>query len=167
MKKYIAGTLLAGLLIAFIGIKLSSTDKTDEPILQKTVQVSTPQTNEEKIAELLKLTNEERAKAGVEPLVLDTTLNQSAQAKAEDMVTNNYFDHVNPVTGKSLVDLKNNSNCSYVGENISPTNWATAVIGSFMGSKLGHREALLDTKYDSVGFGIAGDYTVQHFCDYK
>lgn len=115
--------------------------------------------------ELLILTNKERQKAGVDPLTVDEALNRSAQRKAEQMLAENNYSHVdsNGVHGYEYADDETGS-CTFVSENLANTNWPPAVLGTLMHSKP-HREAVLDTRYEYVGFGIAGDYTVQHFCD--
>ncbi len=121
--------------------------------------------------ELLAFTNEERLKAGVKPLPLDPRLNDSAQAKADDMTKDNYFDHVNPNTGKRggtyIWDyIKPNPECASGSENItenSNVNESFYAIHAFMQSKP-HREAILNPHDTAVGFGISGKYVVQHFC---
>ena len=37
-------------------------------------------------------------------------------------------------------------------------------IADFMASKP-HKAAILDPRYESVGFGVVNNYVVQHFCD--
>lgn len=114
--------------------------------------------------ELLNLTNAERQKAGVSPLVMDEALNRSAQHKADRMVAEGTLSHIDSdgVHGYEYISLET-SDCKQVSENLTPTNWPPAALGTWMNSEA-HREAILDAKYDYVGFGIAGNYTVQHFC---
>ena len=115
--------------------------------------------------ELLNLTNAERQKASVAPLIEDEALNRSAQRKAEQMLAENNYSHVdsNNVHGYDYI-ADETSDCVLIAENITNTNYPLAAIGSWMGSKKGHREAILNIEYDYIGFGIVGNYTVQHFC---
>lgn len=120
--------------------------------------------------DLLKLVNEERAKVGVPALVIDERLNQSAQRKADDMEKNDYFDHVSPIDGRYGASYANDTGipCQRVSENIRYNGYGKntakdAVLGWY-GSEL-HRVAMLNQKYESTGFGIAGSRIVQHFCE--
>lgn len=123
------------------------------------------------VDEVFKLVNQERVKAGVPPLVLDERLNKSAQAKADDMKTNNYFEHVNPKTGVrgyTLIPIAE-IGCVFQSENLSKeqnynySDAATTVNGWLESTP--HRKAMLDARYDLTGFGISGPYVVEHFCD--
>lgn len=121
------------------------------------------------IEELLYHTNQEREKVGLKPLVIDARLNQSAQLKAEDMVAGNYFGHENPVTKKHGYEYAREyaPNCKIVAENLSAGNdkKASGTVDAWMRSKKGHREAILNSSYDSVGFGISDIVVAMHFCD--
>ena len=115
------------------------------------------------------LVNKERVKAGLKPLVRDARLDASTQAKADDMVKYNYFDHVRD--GKHgyqyVFDYAPNQ-CSYASENISimndPSgdNNADTVIG-WMNSKP-HHDAMLNPDYTLTGIAINDNKVVQHFC---
>lgn len=112
------------------------------------------------------LVNAERTKNGLQPLVRDSRLDQTAQARADDMVARNYFAHRDPVTGENMV--KALPYCNFNGENISAMydnsgdNNRDAVIG-WMNSKP-HHDAILDTRYTTSGIAVSGDKTVQLFC---
>lgn len=116
-------------------------------------------------SELLELTNIERAKVGVAPLKLDERLNQSAQAKADDMVANNYYDHINPITGITGHDLipYKEIGCTTRSENLA-MHYKDSPIAGFNTSKP-HWDAILDTKFNLIGFGTTNEYLVVHFCD--
>lgn len=120
---------------------------------------------------LLEAHNKERAKVGVAPLVLDDRLNKSAQFKAEHMQANSYLAHEDPATGrKNGLDLANSltPECAVNSENIVKAGIKSTLFTamfSWMTSKDGHREAILDPRYDKVGFGISENYTAAHFCD--
>lgn len=124
--------------------------------------------------ELLRLVNEERAKAGVTPLDAEKTLEMSAQYKADDLNARNYFTHEDPTTGKNngiLWAYDNGAACSYISENLVDTTNARLVddvnreaVASWLNSP-SHRQALLDARYETTGFGISNGKIVQHFCD--
>ena len=123
-------------------------------------------------AELLKLVNAERAKAGVAPLKEDPRLDVSAQMKAEDEVKYDYFGHVNPVTHVTnfvgLIDQTGIA-CKTDSENLAwntdkSTITAKDAVDWWIGSRAHHR-AMVDPKYTLTGFGIVNDAVVQHFCE--
>ena len=128
--------------------------------------------------EMLELVNQERAKVGVAPLKLDERLNASAQEKADDMQNRGYYGHGSPegTRGTLFVFKHMPGKCRYAGENLAnillPDSNSRKAIDGWMSSTKGHREAILDKEYDSVGFGVAKDkygnsLIVQHFCDLK
>jgi len=139
--------------------ELKATQATQVKAVAKPVDVPL---NADKILELV---NAERAKVGVAPLVSDPRLVQSAQTKADDMVVNNYFAHVNPVTGVNGYTLVPIGMCVYQGENISYHHKSNeSVVAGWMGSTP-HHDAMLDPKYTLTGMADANnDVVVQHFC---
>lgn len=121
--------------------------------------------------ELLELVNKERAKVGVAPLKLDLRLNKTAQMKADDMVKNHYYNHVNPKTGKHGYQyiLDNYPTlCREASENlVFGTNKDTTsklVVDAWVGSPK-HYKAMVSSKYTLTGFGISGKHVVEHFCE--
>lgn len=121
-------------------------------------------------AELLKLVNKERGKAGVQPLVLSSELNVSAQFKADDMANRGYYEHVDPSGKKNGVDKAfelTGSACSYISENMvkmnPDNNTSVEAVSSWLSSP-SHKNAMLDATYTYTGFGINGALIVQHFC---
>ncbi len=170
MKKWLIPLLLILLLTG--GYFAFKHDPVKSKPVQKPQEVSSEApTNAPTVEELLKLTNEERAKAGVPPLANDPLLNQSAQAKADDMHNNNYYGHDNPTTGKQGYSYIPESGAScpvYYSENIAGDATSDSVIQDWLNSAP-HRKALLGP-YESVGFGISSDpqsgyFVVAHFCD--
>jgi Uncharacterized protein with SCP/PR1 domains len=128
--------------------------------------------------EILELVNQERQSKGVSPLAVDERLVASAREKAEDMVKNQYLEHISPATGVdgyTLVFKNTNQLCSYAGENLQwyPKDGATSrnSYNSTKGSEA-HHNATIDSKYKLVGIYVAegrlngqdGYYSVQHFC---
>jgi uncharacterized YkwD family protein len=110
------------------------------------------------------LVNQERAKAGLAPLRLDSSLSNVAMVKAKDMSNNNYFSHYSPTYG-SPFDMMNRYGISfgYAGENIAMGQQSpTQVMTDWMNSQ-GHRENILSPNYDSIGVAFYNGYWVQEF----
>lgn len=107
--------------------------------------------------EVLRLVNAERAKEGVEPLVLDEALCNAGNMRAIEMDYSGYFSHTRP-NGHScfevydICDVEWQSAC---GENIA-AGQATpeAVVASWLGSS-GHRANIIDPKYTRMGLGYS------------
>ena len=123
------------------------------------------------VDELLRLVNEERAKAGVAPLRVDERVQRSAQLKATDMYTNNYASHIMPSTGKVLNAEMNAllaDACIYSSENYVDNdrynNTTAEAMNAWINSKP-HHTAMTDARYESTGIGVSGDKIVQHLCD--
>jgi hypothetical protein len=115
-------------------------------------------------AELLRLTNLERQKAGVPALRLSNKLNQAAQNHADDMAKNNYFSHTG-LNGSKPSDRAKAAgyNYSYIGENIAAGHSTPAdTIQQWMNSQ-GHRENILNSNYTEIGFG----YSFSNSSDYQ
>ena len=75
--------------------------------------------------EILELVNQERARIGVAPLVMDENVQKSAQLKADDMEAKGYRQHIIPGTQYTLskeMAYWVNKSCSKSSENIS---WRT------------------------------------------
>lgn len=105
-------------------------------------------------AELLRLINQERERAGREPLALDPKLQALARAKAEDMAVLGYFDHVSPTYG-TVYDMLNEAGIRYkwAGENIARAGSLSAAHEALMDSP-GHRANILSAGYTHVGVGV-------------
>lgn len=131
-----------------------------------------PSVSEEQYAEeVLRLVNEEREKAGISPLSLDTKLCAAADQRAKELVES--FAHVRP-DGSDIATVLEENGCQYtkMGENIA-AGQATPeeVVASWMDSE-GHRENILNPDYTRLGLGYyrddAGNYVhywVQLFTD--
>ncbi|HET8991664.1 MAG TPA: CAP domain-containing protein [Candidatus Saccharimonadales bacterium] len=105
---------------------------------------------------LLTLTNLDRENNHEPDLTLTSLLDSAAQAKAEDMVKNNYWSHVSS-SGKTPQSFIVASGYQYsvAGENLAyGFNSAVAVNQAWMNSQ-DHRANILDAAYTNVGFGIA------------
>lgn len=111
--------------------------------------------------EVLNLVNQERQRAGLQPLQMDWELARVARTKSEDMATKNYFSHQSPTYG-SPFDMMKHFGIQYksAGENIaSGQRTANEVMASWMKSQ-GHRENILkpDYQYIGVGYYQGGQY---------
>lgn len=114
-------------------------------------------------AEVLRLTNIERANAGLEPLSLSIEYSSTAYDKSKDMADKNYFSH----TDNSGYNMANDLN---VGENIAAGyDCAEDVVEAWMDSP-GHKANILHARYTTIGIGYCykdnstyGHYWTQQF----
>ncbi len=105
---------------------------------------------------LLQSTNEKRSQNGVSSLQINSSLNAAAQAKANDMITRNYWSHVTP-DGEQPWVFMNASGYKYqkAGENLAyGFNSSKDTVSGWMNSQT-HRDNMLDTAFNEVGFGFA------------
>lgn len=115
--------------------------------------------------ELLKLTNDIRTENNVKPLELDPNLNESAQMKLDEMTRENNFDHVS-LEGKHGYEYiaETTDYCYFGSENLTRAyNYNNPILG-FKGSP-SHWQAIINNDFESVGYAIADNYFVIHFCD--
>lgn len=105
--------------------------------------------------QVLDLTNQHRAAAGVAPLVMDARLTAAAQKFAELMVTEGFFGHTSP-DGSNAGDriLAEGYVWRTWGENIA-YGYTTpeAVMSAWMNSS-GHRANILNFKFKDLGVGV-------------
>lgn len=105
---------------------------------------------------LLTSTNAVRQTEGVSPLTEHIALSKAAQAKADDMVTRDYWSHSGP-NGEEPWSFVDNSGYKYrvVGENLAyGFTGNDEVIHGWLNSH-SHRANMLGKDYRHVGFGIA------------
>ncbi|MBB6679755.1 hypothetical protein H4Q31_20950 [Cohnella lubricantis] len=115
-------------------------------------------------AEVVSLVNQERAKAGLNPLKSDAKLTSVAAAKAKDMYANNYFDHNSPTYGSPFDMMQQfGVSYSYAGENIAKGQQnPQAVMDAWMNSS-GHRANILNANFKSIGVAYYNGEWVQEF----
>lgn len=122
--------------------------------------------------EILELVNQERARIGVAPLVMDENVQKSAQLKADDMVAKGYRQHIipgTPYTLNSEMAYWVNKSCSKSSENITwgkdgdNESTSQASFSAWMSSEP-HRKAIQDPKYTKTGIGVKDGVVVQRFC---
>jgi len=107
-------------------------------------------------AQLLQSTNTARVADGEGSLVANNALDAAAQAKAQNMVAENYWSHVSP-NGTQPWQFISQAGYQYqtAGENLAyGYSSGSAVVSAWMNSAE-HRANILDANYKDVGFGIA------------
>jgi uncharacterized protein YkwD len=115
-------------------------------------------------ADIYLLTNEERQKEGLSPLIIDLELERLAQEHAEYMWETGECTHY----GFSLrAEQVFNMGYSNVSENVAynERRVASSFIRAWMNST-GHRMNILDNGITHIGVGVCGDYAVQLFAGY-
>jgi uncharacterized protein YkwD len=119
-----------------------------------TASASTSASDEYQV-ELIKLINDERAAAGLSPVVPSETLSEAAQGYADYMAEANFFAHKG-LDGSTLVtraEAAGYSTWSFLAENLAagqPT--PQRVVGAWMKSPT-HRANVLAPEAIEVGFG--------------
>lgn len=117
-------------------------------------------------SQVVELTNQERAKNGLQPLQVDNELSKVAREKSRDMATNGYFDHNSPSYG-SPFDMMKSFGISYrtAGENIAQgQRTPQEVVNAWMNSP-GHRANILNGEFTHIGVGYVeqGNHWTQQF----
>ncbi|WP_018756367.1 CAP domain-containing protein [Paenibacillus terrigena] len=115
-------------------------------------------------AQVVNLVNQERAKAGLQPLSTDSRLAAMALDKAKDMYSNNYFDHQSPTYGSPFDMMKQyNIAFGYAGENIAKGQTTPQqVMNDWMNSS-GHRANILNANFTHIGVAYYQGEWVQEF----
>jgi uncharacterized protein YkwD len=108
--------------------------------------------------QLIALTNQSRAAAGLKALKTDATLTAVARWRSKDMIARDYFSHDIPGFGKVFKKLDQKGYCYKVaGENIGwndyPDDVATAQIHKMFMDSSGHRANILGKSWDVIGVG--------------
>lgn len=105
--------------------------------------------------EILRLVNEERRSQGLKDLSFNHTLNQSALAKAEDMVKKDYFDHTGPDGSKpwDWID-RNQYKYIFVGENLAMNFTSAEAVHKALMDSASHRKNILNERYIEVGMAV-------------
>jgi len=104
---------------------------------------------------ILQLINQERGAYGLPSLILNDKLVNAANDKANDMFSNNYFDHNSPI-GRSpwYWFLKNGYQYLYAGENLAMDFYdSEEVVSAWMASG-SHRANILNKNYKEVGISV-------------
>lgn len=129
-----------------------------EPESDETVnlpyKVSNPEARPDLETEMLKLVNEERAKAGLEPLAPDPEMREVARRHSIDMFQRGYFAHMTP-EGRSPFDRMHDAGVQFrtAGENLALAPTLSIAHNGLMNSP-GHRANILHKDFGRVGIGI-------------
>lgn len=154
---HVSRMLLCGLLV--VSVLLARSDSATFKLISRSSDVSTSDVlayaTNMSIGDLLAAANESRAANGLATLQLNNQLNSSAQAKAQHMIANDYWDHIAP-DGTEPWYFFDQSGYNYVraGENLArgfDTGYEANT--GWMNSPT-HRDNILGD-YSDVGFGIA------------
>jgi len=111
--------------------------------------------NEKTTLDIVALTNLERNKLSLAPLIANVQLTTAAQKKAEHILAEQYFSH-NSLDGEKFSTWVKEENYRYlvVGENLAMGfNSAEEVLNAWMNSPL-HKENILNPRYRDIGIGI-------------
>lgn len=127
-----------------------------------------PPTEQERLeAEVVELTNAERAAAGCGAVEVDDRLAAAARGHSEDMAERDFFDHVNP-DGEDPWDRARAAGYDWAASENIAWGYRTAadVVDGWMNSD-GHRRNLLNCDVVAIGVGVAdssrGPYWTQMF----
>ena len=120
--------------------------------------------------QVLSLVNIERAMIGVAPLAVSDELTLAAEDYACIMAAEDFFNHIDPLTGEGPGDRAAATGYVYfeVGENLAAgQRTAAEVVEDWMNSPE-HRDALCSPKWKETGIGVRGGgtydvYWVQEF----
>jgi uncharacterized protein YkwD len=113
---------------------------------------TTPTTNKTFTQQVVDLVNAERAKEGLSPLTVDTSVEKAANVRAKEIQSN--FDHTRP-NGSSFSSALKEQGVNYrgAGENIA---WGQRtpqeVMTAWMNSP-GHRANIMNKSYTHIGVG--------------
>jgi len=103
---------------------------------------------------MVRLVNQARTDAGLQPLQVDGTLAQLARMKSQDILDNNYFAHTSPTYGSAFTMMKN-AGVTYriAGENLAKARDTAWAHQRLMASD-GHRANILNPEFTHIGVGI-------------
>jgi uncharacterized protein YkwD len=128
--------------------------ETDERVALN-FRVEDPPIDEASEARMLELLNQERGRAGLQPLVRDPTIDAVARAHSVDMLQRGYFAHETP-DGRTPFDRMRAGNVQFsaAGENLALAPTVALAHQGLMDSP-GHRANILHPAFRRVGIGAA------------
>ena len=105
--------------------------------------------------QILDLVNQDRVSHGLARLDLDPTLNLAALAKAQDMLTKNYFAHTSPTGTTPWYWFKTMGyDYTYAGENLAEGYSDPADLENSWMSSPEHRANILSPYYSDLGLAV-------------
>jgi len=110
-------------------------------------------------AQLVRLTNQARASAGLRALKVDSKLTAIARGRSKDMIVRNYFSHTILGTSYNVFHVLDTKGYCYhiAGENIGWNNYpddvATSTVQRQFMDSAGHRANILGKAWDVIGVG--------------
>ncbi|MFD0394916.1 CAP domain-containing protein [Streptomyces nogalater] len=105
-------------------------------------------------AEVLKLVNDERAKAGLGALAANSALTGLAEAFSDDMAARGFFAHTDP-DGRTPWDRAARAGVAGLGgENIGRGQADPAAVLAAWMADPGHRASILNPAFTTVGAGV-------------
>lgn len=109
-------------------------------------------------AEIMKLINNTRTSNGLDAVMTDIGLDAVAEERLEDMVRHQYYSHQN-LKGKYYYELFaiHDFSAAYSCENLGlePSRDAARFVDSWLESKEGHKDCLLNEKVDRIGIAAS------------
>ncbi len=105
--------------------------------------------------QIVELTNRDRTAQGLPPLRVDPVLSASAMARAEDLITRNYFSHISP-DGKKPWDWIDRTKYPYlyVGENLAMNFITAEAVEKALMNSPSHRKNILNQHYEDIGIAV-------------
>jgi hypothetical protein len=106
-------------------------------------------------SEVVRLTNEKRAAAGLSALSLNQELSAAAYTKGQDMIARDYWAHIAPDGTEPWKFFKDfGYKYRYAGENLARDfSDASSAVNAWMNSPT-HKENMLNPKYKEIGIGV-------------
>ncbi|WP_370932996.1 CAP domain-containing protein [Amycolatopsis sp. cg13] len=139
--------------------------KEDTPTSSSAKPSPKPRSSPTLAGQVISLVNDERSKAGCDPVTEESHLDKAAQGHSDDMSNRDYFSHDTP-EGESFADRITAAGYSKPGaENIAKgATSADQVMQMWMNSS-GHRKNILNCSLTKLGVGVATDgwYWTQDF----
>lgn len=138
--------VIVALLVALQGI-INFVPKVSPHILGYAANIS--------IQDVVNLTNQKRAEAGLPALALNQTLSNAAYTKGRDMIDKDYWAHVSPDGTQPWKFFSQfGYKYRYAGENLARDfSNAGDAVNAWMNSPT-HRDNILNAKYKEIGIGI-------------
>jgi uncharacterized YkwD family protein len=121
-------------------------------------------TQSEFATQVFNMVNQERSKAGLNTLTINSALSGMALDKAKDLYNNNYFDHNSPTYGSPFDMMKTYGiQFTYAGENIAKGQQTPQEVMTAWMNSQGHRDNILNSHFTKIGVAYYNGEWVQEF----